>query len=386
MAKKIALLGSTGSIGIQTLEIVRACSDEFEVVSLTAGSNWELLARQAIEFGADSVAIADERYYPQLRETLEKYPVKVYAGEDAVAQMTAGGEVDIVVNAIVGYAGMIPSVTAVKNGKRLALANKESLVVAGEAIIAAAEENGASIIPIDSEHSAILQSLAGEISPLRRVIITASGGPFLRTLATELPHVTPQQALRHPNWSMGPKISVDSSTLINKGFEVIEAKWLFGLEPEEIEVLIHPQSVIHSMVEFEDGAIKAQLGLPDMRQPIQYALKFPVRNDYGGGRFDFLKNPALTFEEVDHNRFPGLGIAYECMRRGGTAACAMNAANEVAVEAFLQGKIKYTDIVKTIESTLGRMVFIAGPGLDDYKACDAEARSLAKSFIGTRPD
>lgn len=382
MAKKIALLGSTGSIGKQTLEIVRACGDEFEVVSLTADTNWELLARQAVEFGVDSVAIANEKYYPQLRETLEKYPIKVYAGEDAVAQLAANGEVEVVVNAIVGYAGMIPSITAVRNGKRLALANKESLVVAGEAIIAEAEKNGASIIPIDSEHSAILQSLAGEISPLRRVIITASGGPFLRTPAEELPNVTPEQALRHPNWSMGAKISVDSSTLINKGFEVIEAKWLFGLEPEEIEVLIHPQSVVHSMVEFADGAIKAQLGLPDMRQPIQYALKFPVRNDYGGGRFDFLKNPALTFEEVDHARFPGLGIAYECMRRGGTAACAMNAANEIAVEAFLKGKIKYTDIIKTIESTLNKSAFTAAPSLGDYQTCDAEARGLAKSFIG----
>lgn len=384
MSKKIALLGSTGSIGTQTLDIVRACGDEFEVISLTAGSNWELLARQAIEFDVDSVAIADEKYYPKLREALEKHPVKVYAGEDAVAQITANGEVETVVNAIVGYAGMMPSFTAVKNGKRLALANKESLVVAGEAIIAAAEENGASIIPIDSEHSAILQSLAGEISPLRRVIITASGGPFLRTPAEELTRVTPEQALRHPNWNMGAKISVDSSTLINKGFEVIEAKWLFGLEAEEIEVLVHPQSVVHSMVEFADGAIKAQLGLPDMRQPIQYALKFPVRNDYGGGRFDFLKNPALTFEEVDHDRFPGLGIAYECMKRGGTAACTMNAANEIAVEAFLRGRIKYTDIVKIIESTLGGAAFTAGPSLADYEACDAEARGLAKSFIGGR--
>lgn len=382
MAKRIALLGSTGSIGMQTLEIVRFCGEEFEIVSLTADSNWELLARQAVEFGADSVAIANEKYYAELKEALAKYPVKVYAGADAVAQTAGNGEVDIVVNAIVGYAGMIPSVTAVKHGKRLALANKESLVVAGGTIIETADSGGGSIIPIDSEHSAILQSLAGEISPLRRVIITASGGPFLHTPAEELDHVTPEQALRHPNWSMGAKISIDSSTLINKGFEVIEAKWLFGLKPEEIDVVIHPQSVIHSMVEFDDGAVKAQLGLPDMRQPIQYALKFPVRSDYGGQRLDLFMNRSLTFEEVDHMKFPGLGIAYECMRLGGTAACAMNAANEVAVRAFLEGKIKYTGIVEVIESTLDKTGFVNNPSLDDYAACDAEARRLAKEFIG----
>lgn len=375
------MLGSTGSIGRQALDIVRAFPEEFEVVSLTANGNWGLLARQAAEFGADSAVIAREEHYAELKEALKNEPVKVYAGADAVAQVAAGGNVDIVVNALVGYAGLAPSVAAVRAGKRLALANKESLVVAGGHIIKLAGENGASIIPIDSEHSAILQSMVGEVSPVRRVIITASGGPFLRTPPAELAAVTREQALRHPNWAMGDKITIDSSTLVNKGFEVIEAKWLFGLAPEEIEVLVHPQSIVHSMVEFADGAIKAQLGTPDMRQPIQYALRFPSREDYGCERFDFLRNPSLTFEEVDHAKFPALGIAYECMRRGGTAACTMNAANEVAVAAFLAGKTGYTRIVGIIEETLARAQFRDAPSLADYAECDTEARRLAESLV-----
>lgn len=381
MAKALAILGSTGSIGIQTLEIVRAHPGEFEVISLTACDNWELLARQAVEFSADSVVIANETHYGHLTEALKDQPIKVYAGPDAVAQVAAGGNVDTVVNALVGYAGMMPSVNAVKASKTLALANKESLVVAGEHIIRLATENGAAIIPIDSEHSAILQSMIGEVSPVRRVIVTASGGPFLRTPADELDGVTPEQALRHPNWSMGAKITIDSSTLVNKGLEVIEAKWLFGLKPDEIDVLIHPQSIIHSMVEFADGAIKAQLGAPDMRLPIQYALQFPVRKDYGGERFDFLRNPALTFEAVDNRKFPALGMAYDCMRRGGTAACTLNAANEVAVDAFLNGRIRYTDIVRTIEKTLAEADFTASPSLGDYALCDNEARRIAQLII-----
>lgn len=381
MGKKIALLGSTGSIGVQTLEIVRACGGEFEIVTLAANNNWELLARQAVEFDADTVVIANEEHYGKLKEALKRHPVKVYAGTEAVVQVAGAGNIDMVVNALVGYAGMLPSAEAVRSGKTLALANKESLVVAGGEIIRLATESGSAILPIDSEHSAILQSMIGEVSPLRRVIMTASGGPFLRTPAEKLGGVTPEEALRHPNWRMGDKITVDSSTLVNKGFEVIEAKWLFGLEPDEIDVLIHPQSVVHSMVEFADGAIKAQLGTPDMRLPIQYALKFPVRSDYGGERFDFLKNPSLTFEEVDNEKFPALGIAYGCLRRGGTAACTMNAANEIAVDAFLKGKIRYTDIVRIIERTLGKALFHASPSLEDYALCDEESRRIAQGLL-----
>lgn len=381
MPQRIALLGSTGSIGVQTLDVVRASGDLFEVAVLSACSNWRLLARQAAEFLPDSVVIADEAHYADLRDALSEYPIKVYAGADALEQVVAGGGVDVVVNALVGYAGMKPSVATVRAGKKLALANKESLVVAGSIIMRLAAENNAQIVPIDSEHSAILQSLIGEVSPVRRIILTASGGPFLRTPAEGLAAVSVDEALRHPNWEMGAKITIDSATLVNKGFEVIEAHWLFGLPAEKIDVLIHPQSVVHSMVEFEDGAIKAQLGTPDMRLPIQYALTFPVRNDYGGQRFDFIKNPELTFEAVDGERFPALALAYDCLRRGGSAPCVMNAANEVAVAAFLNGRIGYTDIVRVIESTVARAPFVAVPSLDDYIALNTEARRLAETFL-----
>ena len=309
------MLGSTGSIGEQTLDVVRARSDRFEIAVLTACSNWQKLARQAEEFAPDAVVIADERWYGDLREALAHLPVKVYAGTEAIEQVVRGDSADVVVNALVGYAGMMPSLAAVETGKKLALANKESLVIAGKQIIEAADRNGAAILPVDSEHSAIFQSLVGEVSPARRLILTASGGPFLHTPKERLCEVTVEQALRHPNWSMGAKITVDSSTMVNKGFEVIEAHWLFGLPAGKIDVLVHPQSVVHSMVEFADGAIKAQLGTPDMRLPIQYALTFPERPDYGGQRFDFARTPSLTFEEVDGDKFPALGIAYECLER-----------------------------------------------------------------------
>ena len=339
MPQRIALLGSTGSIGCQTLDVIRRMDGMFEAAVLTAHSNWEMLAAQAREFMPDSVVIADERWYGDLRKALEELPVKVYAGEQAIEQVVSGGGVDVVVNALVGYAGMMPSLAAVSAGKKLALANKESLVVAGKLIMDAALRNNAPVIPIDSEHSAIFQSLTGEVSPVRRLILTASGGPFLRTPREMLCDVTVEQALKHPNWSMGAKITVDSATMVNKGFEVIEAHWLFGLPAEKIDVLVHPQSVVHSMVEFCDGAIKAQLGTPDMRVPIQYALTFPVRNEYDGARFDFSMAQSFTFEPVDRVKFPALDIAYDCLRRGGTAPCVMNAANEVAVEAFLRGRI-----------------------------------------------
>ncbi len=381
MKQRLALLGSTGSIGKQTLDIVRRRPDEFEITTLTAGNRWESLVEQALEFKPDSVVIANKEHYGAVCEALKGEPIKIYAGSEALSQVVTGGEVDTVVNALVGYAGMLPSLAAVKASKRLALANKESLVVAGEHIMREAAERGVPILPIDSEHSAIFQCLAGEVSAPRRVIITASGGPFLRTPAEELESVTVKQALAHPNWSMGAKITIDSSTLVNKGFEVIEARWLFGLRPEQIDVLVHPQSIVHSMVEFEDGAIKAQLGTPDMHLPIQYALRFPDRGELGEERLDFLKNPTLTFEPVDNERFPLLETAYDCLRRGGNSCCVMNGANEVAVAAFLAGKIKYTDIARVILGTLERAEWIGSPTIEDYAHSNDSSRRIAGEII-----
>ena len=381
MKQRIALLGSTGSIGTQTLDIVRRRPDEFEVTTLTAGSRWEKLVEQAKEFQPDSVVIADERHYAAVKEALASEPIKVYAGGEALSQVVTGSEVDTVVNALVGYAGMLPSLAAVKASKRLALANKESLVVAGEHIMREAAARNIPILPIDSEHSAIFQCLAGEVSAPRRVIVTASGGPFLRTSAEELKNVTVEQALAHPNWSMGAKITIDSSTLVNKGFEVIEARWLFGLRPEQIDVLVHPQSIVHSMVEFEDGAIKAQLGTPDMHLPIQYALRFPDRGELGEDRLDFAKCATLTFEVPDLVRFPLLQTAYDCLRKGGNSCCVMNGANEVAVAAFLRGEIKYIDIQRVIMGTLERVQFVATPTIEDYAASNEESRRIAREII-----
>ena len=378
--QRVALLGSTGSIGVQTLDIVRENSNQFEITTLTAYKNWQMLAQQAIEFGVDSVVIADQSYYGELKEALAAYPIKVYAGDDAVAQVAAGDNVDIVVNALVGYAGLMPTVAAVKKSKKIALANKESLVVGGEVVMRLAEQYRAPILPIDSEHSAIFQCLIGEHSPLRRLIITCSGGS-LRDLPIEaLGDVTPEQALRHPQWTMGAKITIDSSTLVNKGFEVIEAAWLFGLDADKISVLLHPQSVVHSMVEFEDGAIKAQLGTPDMHMPISFALMFPhraVRDEH----FSFADNPTLTFAEVDRVKYPALDIAYNCLRQGGTAACTMNGANEVAVASFLAHKCGYLDIVRSIEYALNKAQFVKSPTLEDFVAADIESRRLASEFL-----
>lgn len=378
---RIALLGSTGSIGVQTLDVVEAWKEEMEVIALTAHRNWELLAEQARHFEPDCVVIADENYYKELSEALADLPIKVYAGAEAVAQVAAASNIDVVVNALVGYAGMLPSLAAVEAGKKLALANKESLVVAGDIIIERALQNRAPIVPIDSEHSAIYQCLVGEVSAPRRLILTASGGPFRRTPAEELYKVSAAEALKHPNWSMGAKITIDSATLVNKGFEVIEAHWLFGMPAERIDVVVHPQSVIHSMVEFEDGAIKAQLGTPDMHLPIQYALRAPLREHSEEERFDFLKNPTLTFEQVDNERFPMLSVAYDCLRRGGNAACVMNGANEVAVAAFLRGEIGFMDIPRVICGSLERVDFIGRPTLDDYIATDGVARSVARALL-----
>ncbi len=381
MKQRLTLLGATGSIGEQTLDIVRENPDRFEVRTLTAHRNWERLAAQAREWDADTAVIADERFYAPLRDALAGTDTKVYAGSEAVAQVAGAASTDVVVNALVGYAGLAPTVAALRAGKKLALANKESLVVGGETVMRLSAEHRAPILPIDSEHSAIFQCLAGEQSPVRRLIITCSGGAFRDLRRDELAHVTVEQALRHPQWQMGAKITIDSSTLVNKGFEVIEAHWLFGTPAERISVVLHPQSIVHSMVEFEDGAIKAQLGSPDMRMPISYALLFPQRAERPGECFDFTAHPQLTFAEVDRVKYPALDIAYDCLRRGGTAACTMNGANEVAVGAFLARRCGWLDIVRTIEHALGKASFAARPTLDDYAAADSEARALATDFL-----
>ena len=330
---------------------------------------------------AARTAFLDAGYYAPLRDALAGTDTKVYAGEEAVAQLAAAGDTEVVVNALVGYAGLAPTVAAIGAGKKLALANKESLVVGGACVMPLARERKAPVIPIDSEHSAIFQCLAGERAPVRRLIVTCSGGAFRDLPCEKLADVTVEQALRHPQWEMGAKITIDSSTLVNKGFEVIEAHWLFGTPVEKITVLLHPQSIVHSMVEFEDGAIKAQLGTPDMRMPISYALMYPDRAARPGERFDFLAHPQLTFAAVDREKYPALEIACECLRRGGTAACTMNGANEVAVAAFLGRKCAWLDIVRAIEYALGRASFAAAPTLGDYAEANDEARRLAAEYL-----
>ena len=363
MKQRIALLGSTGSIGIQTLDIVRENPGLFEITTLPAHRNWERLARQAVEFDADSVVIADERQYDALRQALDGTSIKVYAGEEALRQVVQSGQVDVVVNALVGYVGLMPTIAAVEAGKKVALANKETLVAGGCYVMPLAARHKAPIVPIDSEHSAIFQCLAGEKSPVRRLIVTV------------------EQALKHPQWRMGDKITIDSATLVNKGFEVIEAHWLFGVPAERISVLIHPQSIVHSMVEFGDGAIKAQLGSPDMRTPIAYALSFPQRLDRPVAPFSFAEHPTLTFAEVDRIKYPALDLAYDCLRRGGTAGCTMNGANEVAVAAFLARRCGYLEIVRSIEYALGKSSFAAVPSLGDLGETNAEARCLAAEYL-----
>ena len=381
MKQRLSILGSTGSIGVQTLDIVAENPDLFEVTSLAAGSNWELLARQAIRFDVDSVVIADTTKYEPLRQALASYPIKVYTGSESLSQIVRSSEVDVVVNALVGYAGLHPTVAAIKAGKKIALANKETLVVGGDLVMRLAAERRVPILPIDSEHSAIFQCLSGEQSPIRRLIVTCSGGALRDVPMEQLRDVTPEQALKHPQWSMGAKITIDSATLVNKGFEVIEAHWLFGIDADRISVLIHPQSIVHSMVEFDDGAIKAQLGTPDMHMPISYALMYPRRASRPSEQFDFLANPTLTFAEPDRVKYPALDIAYDCMRRGGTASCVMNGSNEVAVAAFLAGTCRFTDITASIEYALEKATFIAEPTLADYEASNEESRRLAAEYL-----
>ena len=381
MKQRLSILGSTGSIGVQTLNIVAENPDLFEVTSLAAGSNWELLARQAIRFDVDCVVIADTTKYEPLRQALASYPIKVYTGSESLSQIVRSSEVDVVVNALVGYAGLHPTIAAIKAGKKIALANKETLVVGGDLVMRLAAERRVPILPIDSEHSAIFQCLTGEHSPIRRLIVTCSGGALRDVPKKQLCSVTPEQALKHPQWSMGAKITIDSATLVNKGFEVIEAHWLFGIDADRISVLIHPQSIVHSMVEFDDGAIKAQLGTPDMHMPISYALMYPRRASRPSEQFDFLANPTLTFAEPDREKYPALDIAYDCMRRGGTAACVMNGSNEVAVAAFLAGKCRFTDITASIEYALEKATFVAEPTLADYEASNEESRRLAAEYL-----
>ncbi len=380
--KKIAILGSTGSIGTQTLRVVEEHDDMFEVRVLTAHSNVELLAEQARVFNPDAVVIADESKYESLQEMLSDTDVKVYAGASALCDVVTMPSVDVVVSSLVGFAGLLPTIEAIKAKKKIALANKETLVVAGELVTQLAIEHHVPILPVDSEHSAIFQCLVGEgDNPLDKILLTASGGPFRKMNKDELKNVVAAQALKHPTWNMGAKITIDSATLMNKGFEMIEAKWLFGVEADKIEVVVHPQSIIHSAVQFADGAVKAQLGVPDMRMPIQYALTYPDRKPLSGKRLDLFELGMMTFEKPNVENFPCLAMAYEAARRKGNVACIMNAANEVANLAFRQGRISYPQLCDIIAETMEKVSYVAAPSLDVYLQTDKEARQYAASLI-----
>jgi 1-deoxy-D-xylulose-5-phosphate reductoisomerase len=380
--ERVTILGSTGSIGVQTLDIIRRHPERFRVSSLVAHSRWQQLAEQAREFQAESVVIGNKEYYPQLKEALSDTNIKVLAGDQEINHVAESYRSDTLVNALVGYAGLHPTALAIESGKRIALANKETLVVGGDIIMAAAKRKGVEILPIDSEHSAIMQCLEGEQRrSMRNLIITCSGGALRNLSIEELDTVTPEMALKHPQWSMGSKITIDSATLVNKGFEVIEARWLFDIEPERIKVVIHPQSIVHSMVEFTDGSVKAQLGNADMHTPISYALLYPERASEALEQFSILDYPTLSFSDVDRKKYPALDIAYDCLRRGGTAACTMNGSNEVAVAAFLGHKCRYNDIVGAIRYALENASFEAHPTLNDYDAANIESRELARRYL-----
>ena len=378
--KQIAILGSTGSIGTQALQVIEEHPDLYEAYALTANNQVELLAAQARKFMPAAVVIANEAKYLQLKEMLSDLPIQVYAGADALCEIVEAKPIDVVLASMVGYAGLRPTMNAIRAGKAIALANKETLVVAGELINALAQQYHTPILPVDSEHSAIFQCLELN-NALEKVILTASGGPFRTFTMEQLQHVTKEQALKHPNWDMGAKITIDSATMMNKGFEVIEAKWLFGVRPEQIEVVVHPQSVIHSMVQYEDGAVKAQLGMPDMRLPIQYAFSYPQRIKASFDRLDFSTMKELTFEQPDTTRFRCLALAYEALNQGGNMACIVNAANEVVVSAFLRDRISFLRMSEVIEQTMGKVPFIQTPTYEDYVATDAEARRIAESLI-----
>ena len=378
--KQIAILGSTGSIGTQALKVIEEHPDLYEAYALTANNQVELLAEQARKFMPAAVVIANEAKYLQLKEMLADLPIQVYAGADALCEIVEAKPIDVVLASMVGYAGLRPTMNAIRAGKAIALANKETLVVAGELINALAQQYKTPILPVDSEHSAIFQCLEPN-NALEKVILTASGGPFRKFTMEQLQHVTKEQALKHPNWEMGAKITIDSATMMNKGFEVIEAKWLFGVRPDQIEVVVHPQSVIHSMVQYEDGAVKAQLGMPDMRLPIQYAFSYPQRIKASFDRLDFSKMTELTFEQPDTNRFRCLALAYEALNKGGNMACIVNAANEVVVSAFLKDRIPFLRMSEVIEQSMAKVPFIQTPTYEDYVATDAEARRIAESLI-----
>ena len=380
--KHIAILGSTGSIGTQAIDVIKANPDSFVLEVLTAQNSADLLIQQAIEMKPNHVVIGNEDFYQKVNDALWDHDIKVYAGADALSQVVEMPTVEIVLTALVGYAGLKPTLAAIEAGKTIALANKETLVVAGDIVTDLARKKGVNILPVDSEHSAIFQCLVGEFhNPIEEIYLTASGGPFRGRKREELLQVTKEQALKHPNWEMGAKITIDSASMMNKGLEVIEAKWLFNLKPEQIKVIVHPQSIVHSIVQFEDGSMKAQMGLPDMKLPIQFALAYPNRLKSDFPRFNFMDYPELTFEQPDLKTFKNLAFAFDAMDRGGNAACILNAANEVAVDAFLKDKVKFLGMSDIIESCMQKVTFVAQPSYDDYVATDGATRILAQELI-----
>ena len=382
MKKNLAILGSTGSIGTQALEVVEAYPDFFSIEVLTANNNEDLLIKQAIKYQPDIVVIANESKYKTVKEALSSHHIKVYAGSSAISQVASMSKINMILSALVGFSGLQPTIAALQAGIPVALANKETMVVAGDLIVELALANKTPIIPVDSEHSAIFQCLQGEINnQIEKIILTASGGPFRGKNAKFLETVTPQQAMNHPVWNMGAKVTIDSASLMNKGLEAIEAKWLFNLQPSQIEIVIHPQSIIHSLIQFTDGSLKAQMGLPDMRLPIQYALTYPKRLTNNFPRFSFVDYPNLTFEYVDTHVFRSIQLAFDAMKSGGNIPCVLNAANEIAVDAFLKGKIKFLEMSNIIEKTINKAFFIAKPDFNDYYETDKNAREIAMKLI-----
>lgn len=380
--KRLAILGSTGSIGTQALEVVTEQPESFEVEVLTANGNCDLLIEQAIQYRPNAVVICDESRYQKVNDALFDLGIKVYAGNDALNDVVQMDSVDLVLTALVGYSGLAPTLSAIEAGKPIALANKETLVVAGELVTEAAARKRVPLLPVDSEHSAIFQCLVGEFhNPIEKIVLTASGGPFRGRTRDELLNVTKEQALKHPNWDMGAKVTIDSASLMNKGLEVMEAKWLFGLRPDQIDVVVHAQSIVHSLVQFEDGSMKAQMGLPDMKLPIQYAMGYPNRLKNSFPRFNFMDYPELTFEKPDMETFRNLGLAFHSLDRGGNAPCVLNAANEIAVASFLQDRLGFLEMSDVIETTMAKATFIQKPTYEDYVASDAEARRIAAELI-----
>ena len=381
--RHIAILGSTGSIGTQALDVINANPDDFVVEVLTANNNADLLIQQALKFVPNAVVIGDETKYDQVLEALDPRDIKVYAGIDAIDQIVQMDDIDLVLAAMVGYAGLKSTLAAIEAGKTIALANKETLVVAGELVTRLAQEKGVNIFPVDSEHSAIFQCLVGEFdNKIEKIYLTASGGPFRGMSREALATITKIEALKHPNWEMGEKITIDSASMMDKGLEVIEAKWLFSLKADQIDVIVHPQSIVHSLVQFEDGSMKAQMGLPDMKLPIQYALGYPKRLQSDFPRFSFMDYPSLTFEQADTETFRNLALAFQAMKKGGNMPCVLNAANEIAVETFLKDQIGFNEMPELIEACMDQCSFIAKPKYSDYVSSDTEARYLAKELIG----